>query len=71
MRIPRQLGRQDTGLRVPALAIRRAAGAVRALRRDLPPEVFGDAPIAQLARELVAARGAHHLGNVGVGMEPL
>src|SRR5438093_9935346 len=55
LRVPTELGGQDAGVGVPCLAVAGSAGGVGASAGDLAPEVLGDAAVAQLAGQLVAA----------------
>ena len=61
-----ELAREDAGLRAPALAVARPAGAVRAMHGDLLPEELDDAPIPFFAGQLVAPRRAEDLGELRV-----
>ena len=71
LRVAGELRREHVGIGLPPFAVGRAAGGVGAVPRDLAPEVLGDPPIALVARQLVAARGADHLRDVGVAVQAL
>src|SRR5258708_29723961 len=61
LRVARQLGRQHAGFRLPALAVRRPAGAIGARAGHLAPEVLRGVAIARLAGPLLAPRRPHPL----------